>query len=157
MKTLTLSTLLIFGSLIAAAQKSDSSAQKADSSAPDGLQCFDKLTPPEFPTAALQQHVDGSVWTYVNVGPQGSVDKIDTQVVSAWSDGAKLLTPPVEKAIRAATFKPACHGKQVSTVFRYQLVGEPVAKPETKTNSDSPRMMVIESHPLAKATESAKK
>lgn len=154
MKTLTLSILFLFGSLMAAAEPQGSAS---DSSAPEGLQCFDKLTPPEFPMAALQQHVDGSVWVYINVSPQGAVEKIDTQVVSAWSDGAKLLTPPVEKAIRAASFKPACHGKQVSTVFRYQLVGEPVAKPEVKTNSDSPRMMVIESHPLAAAAESAKR
>jgi hypothetical protein len=152
MKTLTISTLVLFSSLTASAADS-----QVDSSMPEGLQCFASLTAPEFPLEALQQGVDGSVWVNINVNAQGAVEKIDTQVVSAWSDGAKLLTSPVEKAIRAGTFKPVCHGKTVSTVFRYQLVGEPVAKPETKTNSDSPRMMVIESHPVISAVKSEKK
>src|SRR5579871_4079484 len=70
-----------------------------------GLDCFDHLVPPEFPKAALIQHVDGSVWTTIQVGTPAAAGKIDTQVVSAYGDGPKLLVPPVEKAIRASTFK----------------------------------------------------
>src|SRR5690349_2926402 len=77
----------------------------AQQASPDGLACFENLATPEFPQAALQAHVDGSVWTTTHVSPQGTVDKIETQVVSAWSDGPKMLTPPVEKAIRAAKIK----------------------------------------------------
>ena len=77
------------------------------------MACFENLAPPEYPNAALRAHVDGSVWTSIHVSPESVPDKIDTQVVSAWSEGAKLLTAPVEKAIRAAKVKPACAGKTV--------------------------------------------
>ena len=124
--------------------------------APDGLECFANLTVPEFPLAALRAHVDGSVWVTIQVTPTGSPDKIETQVVSAWADAPKLLPSPVEKAIRASTFKPACYGKSVSTVFRYQLVGEPVANPKATSSSDNPRLMVIESHPAVMPKEAGK-
>src|SRR4051794_34956167 len=90
-----------------------SAAARAQSTANEGLACFEDLTTPEYPKAALRAHVDGSVWTTTKVSPQGTIDKIDTQVVSAWSDRPKLLTPPAEKAIRSAKVKPACAGKDV--------------------------------------------
>src|SRR5579872_3969613 len=80
-------------------------------SSTEGLACFANLATPEYPSAALEAHVDGSVWTTTHVSPQGAVEKIETQVVSAWGEGPKLLTPPVEKAIRAAKPKPECAGK----------------------------------------------
>ena len=66
----------------------------------DGLACLENLVTPEYPKDALQGHIDGSVWTWTNVNAQGGVDKVETQVVSAWSQGEKLLPSPVEKAIR---------------------------------------------------------
>src|SRR5215471_11613157 len=87
--------------------------------APSGLECVDHLQTPEFPSSALTAHVDGSVWTWAQVTPQGTADKIQIQVVSAWGEGPKLLTPPVEKALQASKFKPECAGKTVSVVFRY--------------------------------------
>src|SRR5690242_15790863 len=101
------------------------SARATDqASAMDGLACFENLAAPEFPPAALHAHVDGSVWTWTQVNAQGVPEKTDTQVVSAWSDGARLLTPPVEKAIHAAKIKPSCAGKKVWVVFRYALHGD---------------------------------
>jgi hypothetical protein len=38
----------------------------------EGLSCFANLGTPEYPTAALQAHVDGSVWTTTHVSPQGT-------------------------------------------------------------------------------------
>src|SRR5690348_16445230 len=63
---------------------------------PAGLECFDNLPVPEFPRAALQEKVDGSVWFDVQVGPGGTLGKVDTQVTSAYADGPKLLTPPAD-------------------------------------------------------------
>jgi hypothetical protein len=121
---------------------------------PDGLACFENLGTPEFPKEALQAHVDGSVWTWTQVNPQGAIDKIETQVVSAWSQGEKLLTPPVEKAIRAAKIKSECAGKKVSVVFRYQLHGEATPNPKVTSKTEAPNIMDIESQP---ATEAAAK
>lgn len=149
-KTLVLTTIAVLSMMPAAAETQTNNA------APEGLACFANLTAPEFPMTALQAHVDGSVWVTVQVGPSGAVDKIDSRVVSAWADGPKLLTAPVEKAIRAAAFKPACYGKSVSAVFRYQLSGEPVAQPKATSNSDGPRIMVIRSQPALAATETSK-
>ncbi len=102
---------------------------------------------PAFPTAALEAHVDGSVWTWVQTTPQGGVDKIDTQVVSAWETAPKMLTPAVEKAIRASKVKPECDGKKIEVVFRYQLEGQPTATPKVTTKTESPDIVDIYSQP----------
>src|SRR5690242_11169919 len=97
------------------------SALTAETQAHEGLGCFENLQAPDYPTAALQDHVDGSVWTYTHANPQGVPEKIDTQVASAWSQANKLLVPSVEKAVRAAKIKPECAGKTISVVFRYEV------------------------------------
>lgn len=83
---------------------------------------------------------------------QGVPDKIETQVVSAWGEGPKLLTPPVEKAIRASKIKPECAGKKVWAVFRYELHGDVTPDPKVTSRTDAPNVMWIESQP-ATATE----
>jgi hypothetical protein len=126
------------------------------SSHADGLACFENLAAPEFPQAALHQHVDGSVWTWTHVNAQGIPEKIDTQVVSAWGDGPKLLIPPVEKAIHAAKVNPACAGKTVSVVFRYELHGEAIASPKVTSRNQAPNIMYIESQPEGGAVTTSK-
>jgi hypothetical protein len=137
---------------IAAAVLLTSANTKAQqATAPASLDCFENLAAPEFPESALRARVDGTVWTWTEVSPQGIPGKIDTQVVSAWADGAKLLTPAVEKAIRAAKVKPECAGKTVAAVFRYQLYGTATADPKVTSRRDGPNLMWIESQPAAPA------
>ena len=124
-------------------------------SSTEGLACFENLAAPEYPKNALQAHVDGSVWTTTHVTPQGTIDKIETQVVSAWGEGPKLLTAPVEKAIRAAKIKSECAGKPVSVVFRYQLFGEATPNPKVTSRTDPPNLMYIESQPASPAETSS--
>jgi hypothetical protein len=116
--------------------------------------CFEDLPTPEYPAIALHHHVDGSVWTWVQVTPQGAPGKVDTQVVSAWGDGPKLLVPPVEKAVHEAKIKPDCAGKTVPVVFRYELHGQPAANPKVTSHREAPDIVWIESQP-ATATETA--
>jgi hypothetical protein len=72
-------------------------------SSDSGLGCFENLAAPEFPKAAQKAGVDGSVWIIAQVSPQGAIGKIETNGVSAYSEGAKMLTPPVEKAVHTTT------------------------------------------------------
>lgn len=112
----------------------------------DGIACFADLPTPEYPAAAIQARVDGSVWTWTQVNAQGVPGKIDTQVVSAWSDGSKLLVPAVEKAIHAAKFKPECNGKTVRVVVRYQY-GGPLPPDAKAREVDGDYLMTIKSEP----------
>jgi len=80
------------------------------------------------------------------VNALGAVEKVDSRVVSAWADGPKLLTPPVEKAIRAAKVKSECAGKEVPVVFRYELHGEATQAPKVTSRTDG-NIMYIESQP----------
>lgn len=112
-----------------------------------GLECFDHLEMPEFPASALRAHVDGTVWTWIQTTPQGGVDKIDTQVVSAWGQASAMLTPSVEKAIRASKVKADCDGKKIEIVYRYQLEGEPAASPKVTTKTETPDIVDIDSQP----------
>ena len=93
-------------------------------STPEGLACFENLPTPEYPKAELPAHVDGSVWTWTQLSPQGVPDKIETQVVSAWGDGPKLM-PPVEKAIRGAKIKSECTGRKSGLSSATRLRGRP--------------------------------
>jgi hypothetical protein len=115
----------------------------------DGLACFENLAAPEYPREALQTHVEGSVWTWTHVNAQGVPEKIDTQVVSAWSEGPKLLTPAVEKTIRAARIKPECKGKTVWVVFSYRLQGDASSEPKISSHPDGSNVMRIEGQPAA--------
>jgi hypothetical protein len=137
--------------LVAIALGLASANARAQTSAPEGLACFENPPTPEYPRSALQTHVDGSVWTWTQVNSQGVPDKVETEVVSAWSDAPKLLTPAVENAIHAAKFKSDCAGKRVWVVFRYQLQGEATAKPKVTSRTDGPNVMWIESQPAAGA------
>jgi Gram-negative bacterial TonB protein C-terminal len=124
---------------------------------PAGLECFDTLATPEFPRAALQQKVDGTVWVNFEVTPQGAVDKMETQVTSAYADGPKLLTPPAEAAVKAAKIKSDCNGKKVLVVFRYELHGEPVANPQVTSRREPSYIVWIESQPMTRAAAGAGK
>lgn len=112
-----------------------------------GLECFAQMAAPEYPATALQEDVTGTVWTHIALTPQATVGKIDTQVVSAYSAGEKLLVPAVEKAIHASTFKPNCAGKTVFVAFRYQEDGQAVANPHPEFRKEPPNVAWIESHP----------
>jgi hypothetical protein len=128
-------------------------AQPAATANP-GFECFERMETPEFPQSALRAHVDGTVYIWVQVTPQAAADKIETQVASAWGDGPKLLTPAVEKAVRASKFKPECGGKTVAVVYRYELHGEATASPQAAARTES-NIMYIESQPQsAPATKS---
>ncbi len=115
---------------------------------PAGLECFESLPMPEFPKAALEAKVDGTVWLDIMVGPGGSIGKIDNQVTSAWADGPKLLTPPAEAAVNASKIKADCAGKTVLAVFRYELHGEPTPNPKVTVAKDSQYMIRIDSQPM---------
>jgi len=132
-------------SMIGSAQQSSSGQQTSQYSG-EGLACFENLATPEFPSAALQAHVDGTVWTTTHVNSQGMVERVDSQVVSAWADGPKMLTPPVEKAIRAAKIKSECAGKEVPVVFRYELHGEATQTPKVTSRTEG-NIIYIESQP----------
>ncbi len=123
--------------------------QAAEPPAPadPGFECFDHVETPEFPQSALRAHVDGTVYVRIQVTPQGAVDKIDTQVASSWADGPKLLTPAVEKAVRASKFKAECAGKTVAVVYRYSLHGDAIAAPKATTRTELSNIMFIESQP----------
>jgi len=128
-------------------QPAQTTQAQATKEIPSGLECVDQLQTPDFPKAALEKHVDGSVWTWTKVSPQGTADKIDTQVVSAWGQGPSLLTPPAEKALKESKFKTSCAGKTVSVVLRYELHGEPTANPKVTSRRENPDIVYIESQP----------
>jgi hypothetical protein len=111
-----------------------------------GFECFESVETPEFPPSALQTHIDATVWVTLQVTPQGTADKIETKVTSAWANGPKLFAPAVEKTVRAAKFKSECAGKPVGVVYRYDLHGEPVAAPKVTEKTEA-RVMYIESQP----------
>lgn len=111
-----------------------------------GFECFDKVETPEFPAAALQAHVDGTAWLSIHLTPQSAVEKIDTQITSAWGKATAMLQPAVEKAVRASKFKDSCAGKTVDVVYRYELHGEAIANPKPATRTEA-NIMYIESQP----------
>lgn len=123
----------------------------------DGLSCFEDLNP-AFPKAALEAHIDGSIWTWTTVSPQDKIEKLDNEAVSAWmGDSQKFLVPAAEKAIHAAKIKPECAGKKVWVVFRYALHGNPVPAPKVTTRPDGDHILWIESQPETAPVITSKK
>jgi hypothetical protein len=128
-------------------------AAEAPPPATPGFECFERVEPPEFPASALQAHIDGTVWLTLQVTPQGTADKIEPRVTSAWANGPKILSPAVEKAVRASKFKSECAGKTVAVVYRYELHGDAVANPKPTTRTEA-NVMYIESQPEPMAKKS---
>ncbi len=112
-----------------------------------GLECFAQMSNVDYPSAALHRDVTGSVWTTISLTPQDTIGKIDTRVVSAYSDGERLLVPAVEKALRSSSFKPDCAGKTVYVTFRYQIDGAAVANPQPESRKEPPNVVWVESQP----------
>jgi hypothetical protein len=83
-QVLLIAVAALLTSVAARAQQTPQSGSQATFGT-ERLACFEDLASPEYPNNALQAHVDGSVWTWTDVNAQERVDKIDTQVVSAWS------------------------------------------------------------------------
>jgi hypothetical protein len=65
----------LLASVHARAQQTTQPASETPSGT-DGLACFENLGTPEYPKKALQENVDGSVWTWTQLSPQGTIDKI---------------------------------------------------------------------------------
>ena len=124
-------------------------ASAQSQTAEDGLTCFAKLPAPEYPEEALKSHLDGMVRTWVHINQQGVPEKIETQVVPAWSDPNKLLPSAVEKAVRAASIKPECAGKTVSLVVLYEYRGEIPPDPNAAPATSPPNVLLIDSRPSA--------
>jgi hypothetical protein len=116
-----------------------------------GFECFESVQTPDFPQAALQSHIDATVWVTLQVTPQGTPDKVETKVTSAWADGPKLFAPAVEKILQASKFKAGCAGKTVGVVYRYDLHGDAIAAPKATVKTED-RVMYIESQPELMAT-----
>ncbi len=70
------------------------------------MSCVERLQMPVYPPLADQARIAGSVTATVVVASDGS---IQTEVV-----GHALLSPAVEKAIRASAFRKTCGGKSVT-------------------------------------------
>lgn len=119
-----------------------------------GFECFDQVQTPEFPRAALEQHVDGTVWVTLDVTAQATPNNIKTEVTSAWANGEKFLVPAVEKAVRESKLKASCAGKSVAVVYRYELEGDAVAAPKPTTKQDA-RILYIDSAPALAAKKAA--
>jgi hypothetical protein len=96
---------------------------------------------------ALRENVDGTIWTTTHLTAQSTIEKIDTEVVSAYSAANKLLAPAVEKALRASTFKSSCAGKSVHVAFRYTVAGARIANPTPSVRDEPPNVVWIESQP----------
>jgi hypothetical protein len=153
-KTLFIAFAAFLSSTMGRAEDNTADVQKAGT---DGIACFVNLMTPEYPKAALAAHVDGSIWTWTEVGADGRPGKIETRVVSAWSQAEQMLKAPVEKAIHASMVKPECMDRKVWVVFRYELHGDPVANPKVASRVDNPNIMWIESEPAISHATSASK
>lgn len=153
-KTLLIAFAGLVTSTLGRAENNNLAVEKAAGT--DGVACFVSLMP-EYPKAALEAHVDGSIWTWTEVGADGVPGKIETQVVSAWSRAEQMLKAPVEKAIHASMAKPECAGRKVWVVFRYELHGDPVANPKVISRVENPNIVWIESDPAIAPTTAASK
>jgi hypothetical protein len=70
-RVLFIAVAALLASVHARAQQTNHPASETTSGA-DGLACFENLGTPEYPKKALQEHVDGSVWTWTQVCPRGT-------------------------------------------------------------------------------------
>jgi hypothetical protein len=83
--------------------------------AESNMSCVERLQMPVYPPLAAQARIGGSITATVVVASDGSTQ-------TKFSSGAhRLLTPAVERALRASAFHKSCAGKPVKLVFNFEL------------------------------------
>jgi hypothetical protein len=97
------------------------SNQDADSN----ISCVERLQMPVFPSLAHQARVEGSVSAVAVLASDGSIESTGMEVRSAIPTAKLLLTPAVERAIRASVFRKSCSGRSVRLVFNFGFDSDP--------------------------------
>jgi hypothetical protein len=104
---------LILGSGLCLSMAFAQSSQDTESN----MSCVERLQMPVYPPLAAAARIRGSVIATAVISTGGSA-----QIAIAISPGAhSLLTPAVEKALRASQFRKSCAGKSVTLVFNFVL------------------------------------
>jgi hypothetical protein len=79
------------------------------------MACVERLQMPVYPKLAEAASIRGSITATVVISPTGSIQST--------LSGHKLLSPAVEKALRASIFRKSCGGKSVTLLFNF-VVGD---------------------------------
>jgi hypothetical protein len=86
---------------------------QSDQDADANMSCVERLEMPVYPPLARQARIGGTITATVAVDATGSIQ-------ATLSRGAhQLLSPAVEKSLRASKFRKACSGKSVTLVFNF--------------------------------------
>ena len=137
-----------FDSTLALAQES----AKSDSN----ISCIERIQMPSYPALAQSARIQGTITASVSVRPNASEREIKMDREgnsSAVTRGLAIIVPLVEAAIRTATFRTDCDGKNVTLVFRFELRGPAVEPPKTSVEFGSPNQFwIVASAPTAAPT-----
>ena len=88
---------------------------QSGTAAETNMQCVERLEMPTYPWFARVMFIQGNVASTVTIGANGSVQDLK-------SPGAHpILTPAVEKALRASKFRINCAGKAVTLVYSFVI------------------------------------
>jgi hypothetical protein len=116
---------------------------------PSNAYCVERLDIPAYPLLAMQARITGTVTATVHLSARAAAQ--DVMAVSSPKIGrAKaILTEPVEAVIREARFRPACGGKIVTLIFRFELIGETENRPSQRLLFGYPnRFWIVDETPL---------
>jgi hypothetical protein len=87
------------------------------------ISCVERLEIPTYPPLAKQASIAGALTATVLLTNDASVGRISSewtpQYAPAAKAGATIVTPVVEKSLRASTFVKSCAGKTVTLVFNF--------------------------------------
>jgi len=83
--------------------------------------CVERLELPQYPPLGKQARIWGTVATTVQLGADGSIEKIAFEPTGTKNH---VLQAGVEESLRKASLAKNCAGKQITFVFNFELRAE---------------------------------
>jgi hypothetical protein len=115
----------------------------------DNVQCVVRLQMPTYPPLARQAQVQGTVETIVVLGADGALDRIDTTThVPVNERVGRILSAPVEAALRKAQYRRECANKRIPLVFHFSITGDPNDRQQHEVEYGYPNNFWITTRPL---------
>jgi hypothetical protein len=109
--------------------------------------CIEKLKLPVYPLLARQARLAGTLTVFVDIGADGTVERIGARSKLNNDRAQGVMFSPVEKTIRSSVFKRECTGKRVTIEYEFSINGDASDRDQQDVAFGSPNRIFISTRP----------
>lgn len=115
--------------------------------------CAEKIQMPSYPSLARQARIVGTISVTVQLGPNGTVEKISAQSHLNNDRAQAILLTPIEMSLRKSQFRGDCAGMLLVLEFEFRLDGDPYDRQTQEIAFGYPNRFWITARPPIPVTQ----